>query len=196
MIALLCGRVAAVDEGSLVLDVGGVGYLVFCPGRVLSGLAVGAEVRLWIETVVREDEFALYGFRDPAERQWFRHLRRIQGVGARIALALLSAFSVEELAAAVAAGDRTRLARASGVGPRLAARIVGELQARADTLPLPVSISQGHAAPEVEDAVAALLHLGYGRLEAYRAVSRARARTGEGVEVDRLVKEALKELAP
>jgi len=199
VIARLRGRVAAYEEGRVVVDVGGVGYLVHCSARTLGRLPPpGEPLELLIETVMREDELSLYGFLEAGERQWFRSLRAIQGVGARIALSLLSALSIEELAAAIAAQDRSRLARASGVGPRLAGRIIAELRDRLERLPAAAAAAPagGEAvASEVEDAVSALVHLGYGRSEAYTAVVRARQRAGEEAGVDRLVREALRELA-
>jgi len=129
MIAKLAGILEAVGAEGAVIDVGGVGYLAFCSSRTIGRLPPpGAAARLLIETHVREDHIHLYGFIDAAERDWFRLLLTVQGVGARLALALLSALSPEALALAVVAADRTALARAEGVGPRLAARIVNELR--------------------------------------------------------------------
>ncbi|GBD41519.1 Holliday junction ATP-dependent DNA helicase RuvA [bacterium HR39] len=204
MIALLRGRVAWIEADAAVVDVNGVGYRVHCPTRVLERLGSGQQVELRTEMISREDGIFLYGFLDAAELAWFRVLRNVQGVGARLALSLLSTLSPDDLQTAVAARDHARLARAPGIGPRLARRIVSELEARIGTLPAAASAAApaavGAAAGPVADAVAALVHLGYGRSEAWSAVARARRRLAEAGEgepsVDRLVREALKELAP
>lgn len=199
MIAWLCGRVHAIDGDAVVLDVGGVGYRVHATARALQHLpAAGETAELWIETALREDSIVLYGFESPAEQRWFRILRNIQGVGARLALSLLSALSPEELARAIAAGDRAALTRASGVGPRLAGRIVAELRERIGTLmALPEPALTAAARPDpVADAVSALVNLGYGRSEALAAVTRARGAVGANAGVDLLIRGALKELAP
>jgi len=205
VIALLRGRVAWIEADAAVVDVNGVGYRVHCPTRVLERLTMGKEAELRTEMILREDGFFLCGFLDAAELAWFRALRNIQGVGARLALSLLSTFAPDDLHTAVAARDHARLCRAPGIGPRLARRIVSELEPRIGTLATaevasaPVSgIPAGGGA--VDDAVAALVQLGYGRSEAWSAVARARRRLKqEGEEqpsVDRLVREALRELAP
>ncbi len=199
MIALLRGRVAMLEEEAVVIDVGGVGYRVSCAARTLAGLPpVGEAVELLIETHMREGAIQLFGFENRAEQHWFRLLQNIQGVGARLALSLLSTLTPDELAAAILAQDRAALSRASGVGPRLAGRIIAELKDRLGGLP-PASSGTAPAVAagsEVEDAVSALVHLGYGRSEAWRAVTAARAGLGEEAGVDRLIREALKELAP
>ncbi len=205
MIALLRGRVAWIEADAAVVDVNGVGYRVHCPTRVLERLPAGEEVELRTEMISREDGLFLYGFLDPAELAWFRALRNIQGVGARLALSLLSTFTPDDLHTAVAARDHARLSRAPGIGPRLARRIVSELEPRIGTLAATESAPVPVAGPpagggEVDDAVAALVQLGYGRSEAWSAVARARRRLEQEAEeqpsVDRLVREALRELAP
>jgi Holliday junction DNA helicase RuvA len=198
MIAWLRGRVHAIDADSVVLDVHGVGYRVHTTTRALQRLPQAGEVaELWIETALREDTIVLYGFESPAEQRWFRTLRAIQGVGAKLALSLLSVLTPDELAQAIAAGDRTVLTRAAGIGPRLAGRIVAELRERLGALILTAAPADTAAKPDaVADAVSALVHLGYGRSEAYAAVTRARAAVGEDASVDRLIREALRELAP
>jgi len=199
MIAWLRGRVHAIDADSVVLDVAGVGYRVHATTRTLQRLPeAGEAAELWIETALREDTIVLYGFESPAEQRWFRTLRAIQGVGARLALSLLSALSPDELAQAIAAGDRAALTRAGGVGPRLAGRIVAELRERLGALvAAPAPAGTPAAVPDaVADAVSALVHLGYGRSEAYAAVTRARSAVGADAGVDRLIREALRELAP
>ena len=199
MIALLRGRVAMSEEEAVVIDVGGVGYRVFCDARTLAALPpAGEAVELLIETHMREGAIQLFGFTDRVAQHWFRLLQNIQGVGARLALSLLSALTPDELAAAIAAQDRAALARASGVGPRLAGRIIAALKERLGSLP--PAMAAGPAAvtgdEALGDAVSALLHLGYGRSEAHRAATLARDRLGPAAGVDQLIREALKELAP
>lgn len=205
MIALLRGRVAESGEDHVVIDTGGdaggVGYLVYCGLRTLHRLPPqGQTAELRIITQVREDAITLYGFLDPGEQHWFRLLQNIQGVGARLALSVLSVLDADELTRAVSAQDRAPLTRASGVGPRLAGRIIAELKDRIGEAPLPVAA--GRAAPAagqeggpLDDAMAALVNLGYGRGEAYTALLEARARLGEAAPLDGLIRESLKELA-
>jgi len=177
--------------------VAGVGYLVTVAPATLERLPrVGEAVELHTELQVREDGMTLYGFPDPADRTWFRLLQTVQGVGARVALSLLGTLRPHELANAIAAGDKAMLARATGVGGRLASRIASELKDRVGALPQPgrtepVAVALGGASG---DALSALLHLGYGRAEAYAALARAHARLGAEVAVDALVREGLKEL--
>lgn len=204
MIALLRGRIAALGEDHLVLDTGGVGYLVHAGQRTLQRLPrTGELAELWIETVVREDAILLYGFLEPAERSWFRLLQTVQGVGAKVALGLLGTLGPEALAAAIAARDRTALARAPGVGQRLATRLVAELAERLGELgglarggtATPLAPAAPVAVGPEEDALQALLKLGFQRSEAASALGRARARLGEGAGLEALVRESLKELA-
>ncbi len=204
MIARLKGRVAEVGEDHLVLDVGGVGYLVFAPARVLARLAPGEEVVLAIETHVREDHIHLYGFSDAADRAMFRLLCGVSGVGARLALALLSVLDAETLSLAIAAHDRAALARAPGVGKRLAERICHELKDKVGSLPGAAGARSGEGGSSegtaregglVEDAVSALVHLGYGRMEALAAVRASLARQNEAPELAVLIRDSLKELA-
>jgi Holliday junction DNA helicase RuvA len=198
VIARLRGRLDAVDEGHAVIDVGGVGYLVACATRTLAALPrPGEPVDLLIETQVRDDSITLYGFRTTAERRWFRLLQTVQGVGARVALGILSALGPDELAHAVAAQDKAALARASGVGPRLAGRIASELKDRLSELPgvaggaLPTAPALGGPA---DDAVSALVNLGYGRSDAHAAVARAAAALGAGAPIEALIRTGLREL--
>src|SRR6266852_2763458 len=128
MIAKLRGTIDALGEDSAVIDVNGVGYLVSCPSRTLGALRVGQDAVLAIETQVREDRIQLFGFSDPAERDWFRLLQTVQGVGGRVALAILSALAPDKLVQVIAAGDRAALTRADGVGPKLATRVLAELK--------------------------------------------------------------------
>jgi Holliday junction DNA helicase RuvA len=200
MIARLRGRLDGIAEDHAVIDVGGVGYLVLCSARTLAALpAVGEAVDLHIETQLRAESIALYGFREPAERVWFRLLQTVQGVGARVALGLLSVLAPDELARAIAAQDKAALSRASGVGPRLAGRIASELRERLVDLPLPGALAG--AAPIVAasgaaaDAVSALINLGYGRSEAHAAIAKAAATLGDQAAADALIRTGLQELA-
>jgi Holliday junction DNA helicase RuvA len=200
MIARLRGRLDGIAEDHAVIDVGGVGYLVLCSARTLAALpAVGEAVDLHIETQLRAESIALYGFREPAERVWFRLLQTVQGVGARVALGLLSVLAPDELARAVAAQDKAALSRARGVGPRLAGRIASELRERLVDLPLPGALAG--AAPIVAasgaaaDAVSALINLGYGRSEAHAAIAKAAATLGDQAAADALIRTGLQELA-
>lgn len=207
MIGSLRGTVESQDEGHCVIETaGGVGYLVQASSRTLAALPPPpAIIRILVETFVREDAITLYGFATSSERAWFRLLTTVQGVGPKVALSILSALSADELSFAIASGDRTALGRASGVGPKLAARLALELKEKAGTLPLPVSLAEGIAAPSqpagpggtVEDALSALLNLGYRRPEAQAALNRALAKLGEDdtPEVAALIPAALRELA-
>lgn len=202
MIALLTGRVAALEDGRCVIDTGGpaggVGYLVQASTRTLAALPSPPEVaRLLVETVVREDAILLYGFADPAERDWFRLLTTVQGVGAKVALAILSALAPRDLVAAIASGDRASISRAPGVGPKLAVRLLSELRERAGAMP-----SGGAFVPAVaaltspaEEALSALTNLGYRRAEALPALARVAERLGEAAPLDAVIRAALKELA-
>lgn len=199
MIALLTGVVAAQDSGSCVIDVQGVGYLVQASSRTLASLpAPPSPARLLVETVVREDAILLFGFADAAERDWFRLLTTIQGVGAKVALAILSALAPRELAAAIGAGDRAALSRAPGVGPKLAVRLVTELRDKAGAMPVGVGVAMPASpvqAGVAGDVLSALANLGYRRAEAQAAMEKALAEAGEGASLDALLKGALRELA-
>ena len=200
MIAKLSGTVDSVAEDGAVIDVGGVGYLAFCSTRTISQLPPpGTPARLLVETRVREDYIHLYGFIDAAERNWFRILTTVQGVGARLALSILSALTPEDLSLAIFAQDRAVLARADGVGPRLAARIVNELKDKVSGLAPTPSMSAGPASAAVADsgqaadAVSALVNLEWGRAEAFAAVAAAMNRLGSDAGVDALIRAALRE---
>ena len=202
MIAKLAGIVDSAGADSAVIDVGGVGYLAFCSTRTLSQLPLpGGPARLLIETHVREDHIHLYGFIDAAERDWFRLLTTVQGVGARLALAILSAVAPEALTLAILAQDKAALARAEGVGPKLAARIVNELRDKVGGLVITAqATAAGAGLPAGEDgatadAVSALVNLGYRRAEAFGAVAVAARRLGDDVAVDALIRAGLQELA-
>ena len=198
MIAMLAGTVDQVAGDSLVIDVNGVGYLVFCSGRTLARVGGrGERLRLHVETHVREDHIHLYGFLEEAERNWFRLLTTVQGVGARIALGVLSVLAPEALTTAILAQDKAALARAEGVGPKLAQRIaielkdkVGDIALGAAALAAPAS-ADGAAA---NDAVSALVNLGYQRSDAYGAVATAARRLGPAAQIDALIRAGLKEL--
>ncbi len=203
MIARLKGVVDAIDEGSAVIDVNGVGYLVSASSRTLRDLVVGGPVTLLVETIVREDAIALYGFLGTAERDWFRILTTVQGVGAKVGLSILSTLSPDEIARAIAAGDKASLSRPAGVGPKLAARLATELKDKAAAFgiaPASHKASDGGAvvpppASINEDAVSALVNLGYRRVEAFGAVARVTQRLGEGAALDTVIKAGLQELA-
>jgi holliday junction DNA helicase RuvA len=196
MIARLKGVVEEVGAEAAIVDVGGVGYQAFCSTRTLGRLpSPGEAARLLVETHVREDHIHLYGFIDAAERDWFRLLTTVQGVGARLALAILSAVPPEHLGAAILNEDRAMLARADGVGPRLAGRIVNELRdkvAGVATASVAASVPAGDGA--AGDAVSALVNLGYRRAEALGAVQAAARRLGDSAALDALIRAGLQEL--
>jgi len=200
MIARLRGRLDGIEEDHAVVDVGGVGYLVVCSTRTLAALPrPGEAVDLLIDTQVREESITLYGFRHASERAWFRLLQTVQGVGARVALGLLSVLPPDQLAQAIVAQDRAALTRASGVGPRLAGRIASELKDRLGGLALGLVGLAGAPAAALNataaDAVSALVNLGYGRTEAHAAIAKAAVTLGQGAALDALIRTGLQELA-
>jgi len=198
VIAQLTGRVEALEEGRCIVDVNGVGYLVHASTRTLAALPGPPEVaRLLVETHVREDAILLYGFADSAERDWFRLLTTVQGVGGRVALSVLSALSPRDLIAAIASGDRASLTRAPGVGARLAVRLLTELRDKAGAMPsAPGFVMPSSVAPGIgEDAISALLNLGYRRPEVQPVVARAIERLGDPAQLDTVIRESLKDLA-
>ena len=201
MIAKLAGLVDQVASDSAVIDVGGVGYLAFCSTRTIGNLPpAGTPVTLLIETHVREDHIHLYGFTDSAERDWFRRLTTVQGVGARLALAILSVVSPQELGIAILAQDKVALTRADGVGPRLATRIVNELRDKLDSIAAAVSPTtliaptRDQESGPSADAVSALVNLGYRRAEAFGAVTAAARRLGGAADAAELIRGGLQEL--
>ncbi|HEX9523153.1 MAG TPA: Holliday junction branch migration protein RuvA [Reyranella sp.] len=200
MIAKLKGVVDTVDADSTIVDVGGVGYLVSASSRTLRELAAGDRVTVLVETIVREDAIALYGFLQTAERDWFRILTTVQGVGARVALSILSTLSPDEIARAIAAQDRATLSRPAGVGPKLAARLATELKDKAASFGV-APLGKGVEAPAMpagsinEDAVSALVNLGYKRVEAFGAVARVTQRLGAEARLDAVIRAGLQELA-
>ena len=201
MIARLAGLLDWVGEDRCIIDVGGVGYLVFCGGRTLRRLPrPGEAVKLWIETHVREDHIHLYGFLDEAEQRWFQILQTVQGVGARVALNILAALAPVDLARAIAAGDKAMLTQADGVGAKLAARLVTELKDKVGDVSLGPAAGETGVTPvpaegATEDAISALVNLGYKRIEAFGAVAKAARELGERAEVSALIRGGLKELA-
>ena len=199
MIAQLTGRVDALADGTCVIDVGGVGYLVQASSRTLSALPQAPAVaKVLVETHVREDAIVLYGFADSAERDWFRLLTTVQGVGGKVALGILSAMSPRDLIGAIAAGDKASLTRAQGVGPRLAIRLLTELKDKTGAMPTSasgVSYTPIAAATPADDALSALINLGYRRPEAQQTVARVLDRLGDKATLDSLIRDSLKELA-
>jgi len=206
MIGKLTGQVDSAGEDWALIDVAGVGYHVFCSRRSLERLPPGSgPVALLVETHVREDHIHLYGFVDQAERDWFRLLCTVQGVGARMALSILSVLSPQDLIQAIAAQDKAQLTRAGGVGPKLASRILVELKDKAGNLALgpaaaavPLNGSGGGGGGlgrAAEDAVSALVNLGYGRSEAFGAVAQASRALGDRAPLEALITAGLKELS-
>ena len=204
MIAKLKGMVDSLGDGWAVIDVGGVGYLTFCSGRTLGRLAPGEAAEVLVETHVREDHIHLYGFFDTLERDWFRLLTTVQGVGVKVALGLLTVLRPDELFHAVAAADKAMITQATGVGPKLATRIISELKDKVGSMALTsvpgaveaFDISAVPPGGPVADATSALVNLGYRPSQALAAVSHAAGRIGEDAGVEALIREGLSELAP
>jgi Holliday junction DNA helicase RuvA len=204
MIGKLKGIIDSYGEDFVILDVNGVGYLVHCSARTLQALpAQGEAVTLAIETYVREDQIRLFGFQSDVEREWFRLLQTVQGVGARVALAVLGTLKPADLANAIALRDKAMVARTPGVGPKVAERIVTELKDKApafsDVDPAVIRLSgaveEKRAPQPVADAVSALVNLGYGHPQAAAAIAAATRNAGEGADTARLIRLGLKELA-
>ena len=195
MIARLSGKLAETTSDSAVIDVGGVGYLVQASARTLDALGpIGGDVLILTELQVREDAWTLFGFGSTTERDTFRALTSIQGVGGRLALAILSVLSPDELARAVAQEDKAMIGRANGVGPKLAARIANELQGKLGV----VAIGGAAPAPRggaAADALSALANLGFKPAEASAAVNAAQDELGADASLDALVRMALKKAA-
>lgn len=211
MIAKLRGIIDTVGEDSCIIDVNGVGYQVAASAKTLGRLSVGTETTLLTIMTVREDDISLFGFADVWEKEWFNTLTKVQGVGAKVCLSILSVLTPTQLAQAIGAQDKASFCRASGVGPKLAARIVTELKDKIVTVPVAVSNSQPVLAandfaptefkatpatdvdyPKCEDVTSALVNLGYQRLEAYRAASKAVAENPDA-PLSTLIRMALKE---
>lgn len=209
MIAKLRGIIDTIGNDYCIIDVNGVGYLVSASSKTLGKLTHGQETSLLTEMVVREDSLSLFGFADAWEKEWFLTLTKVQGVGAKVCLSILSVLSPTQLSQAIGAQDKTSFCRASGVGPKLAARIVTELKDKIVTIPIGVSANLDEAMEDVptvavlpkntdysksEDVISALVNLGYQRLEAYRAVSKVVNENPEAA-VPTLIRLALKEFA-
>ncbi|WP_434711380.1 Holliday junction branch migration protein RuvA [Rhizobium sp. YTUHZ045] len=203
MIGKLKGTIDEIGEDYVLVDVHGVCYVAYCSARTLSKLgSAGEACVLFIETYVREDQLKLFGFMTALEREWFNLLQSVQGVGAKVALAVLSTLTPSELANAIALQDRAAVSRAPGVGPKVAMRLVTELKNRAPAyageainIALKQELGEGVAAAPVADAVSALTNLGYSRDQAANAVASALKTAGEGADSAKLIRLGLKELA-
>jgi Holliday junction DNA helicase RuvA len=204
MIGKLKGIIDSYGEDFVIVDVNGVGYVVHCSARTLQALpAAGEPVALAIETHVREDQIRLFGFLLDGEREWFRLLQTVQGVGTKVALAVLGTLKPSELASAIALRDKAMVARTPGVGPKVAERIVTELKdkapAYADVDPAVIRLSgavdERRAPQPVSDAVSALVNLGYGQPQAAAAIAAAARAAGEGADAKSLIRLGLKEIA-
>ena len=204
MIGKLTGTIDSQGEDFVILDVNGVGYLVHCSARTLQELpSAGEAVSLAIETHVREDQIRLFGFLSGSEREWFRLLQTVQGVGTKVALAILSTLKPADLATAIAMRDKATITRTPGVGPKVAERIVTELKDKAPALAVAESavvrlsgaVDDKRAPRPVMDAVSALVNLGYGQPQAMAAIAAAARDAGEGADTARLIRLGLKELS-
>ena len=203
MIGKLKGIVDSYGEDWAIVDVGGVGYLVTCSTRTLADLAKpGEPAVVFVETVMREDAIRLYGFASEAEKEWFRLLQSVQGVGARVALAILGTLSAADLANAIAMQDKAMVARAPGVGPKVAGRIVSELRDKVPAIGGDIEfarvsgdMAETRVVSPARDAVSALVNLGYGQSQAGSAVAAAMKEAGEEAGAETLIRLGLKELA-
>ena len=204
MIGKLKGLIDSYGEDYVILDVGGVGYQVHCSARTLQALASPGEAAvLSIETYVREDQIKLFGFRSDTEREWFRLLQTVQGVGAKVALAVLSTLPPSDLANAIALRDKAAVTRTPGVGPKVAERIVTELKDKAPEFSavdralvrFMGAVEEQRVPRGIADAISALVNLGYGQPQAATAVASAARSIGEDAQVSELIKLGLKELA-
>jgi holliday junction DNA helicase RuvA len=204
VIGKLRGVIDSYNEDSVVIDVHGVGYLVHCSVRTLQSLpAPGEAATISIETWVREDQIRLYGFATDLDREWFRILTGVQGVGAKVALAVLGTLKVADLANAIALGDKAQIARAPGVGPKLAQRLVIELKDKAPAFAnvdpavvrLQGDLAERRAPLPVSEAVSALVNLGYGEIQASAAIAAAVRTGGDKATTESLIRLGLKELA-
>ncbi len=206
MIGKLSGIIDSFHQGYLILDVGGVGYLIFASTRTLSQVGQeGDTASFLIDTHVREDHIHLYGFQNAEEQRWFRLLTTVQGVGVKAGLSILSIASPQELSLAIAAQDKAVITRADGVGPKIASRILLELKNKVGALDfVPKTTQSGTGNTPVnkssvsdhdQDAVQALIGLGYGRGEAYNAVMQAKSKANDNINLQDLIKSSLKELS-
>jgi len=202
MIGKLKGRIDSTDEDSLIIDVNGVGYHVFAAGRTIAALVPGSAAELIIETNVREDHIHLYGFASTSERDWFRTLGSVQGVGNKTALAILSAYTPEQMSRAIIAKDISAFKAISGIGPKLAERIVVELKDKVLKLPTSgLEIAGGKDVSKVakasgvtDDAISALVNLGYNRTDAYSATLKASEKLGDKANLNDLIRTSLQEI--
>ncbi len=207
MIAKLRGIIDSLGDDYCIIDVNGVGYLVSASAKTLGKLNLGAEASLLTEMIVREDNISLFGFADAWEKEWFNTLTKVQGVGAKVCLSILSVMTPAQLSQAIGAQDKTSFCRASGVGPKLAARIITELKDKIVAIPVgsnstealndtpsakPIMPATDADYSKSEDVISALVNLGYQRLEAYRAVSKVMAENTDA-SVPTLIRLALKE---
>ena len=204
MIGKLTGTIDSYGEDFIIVDVGGVGYVVHCSARTLQALpAAGEPVVLAIETHVREDQIRLFGFRMPIEREWFRLLQTVQGVGTKVALSVLGTLAPADLASAIALRDKAMIARSPGVGQKVAERIVTELKDKAPAyaavdpavIRLSGAIEERRAPQPVADAISALVNLGYGQPQAAAAIAAAAQNAGETTDTARLIRLGLRELS-
>lgn len=204
MIGKLKGLVDSFGDDFVLIDCGGVCYTVSCSSRTLQALpCVGEAAVVFVETIVREDFIRLYGFANETEKNWFTLLTTVQGVGARVALSILSVLSPSELASAVALQDKALIGRANGVGPKLALRVVTELKGKvpamgavdAGTLGLQAALGEGVASGNIADAVSALSNLGYSSAQASAAVARVVSREGDDAATEKLIRLGLRELS-
>jgi len=207
MIAKLTGLIDQKGEGWAIIDVSGVGYLLFCSSRTLGHLAIGDVASLVVETHVREDHIHLYGFLEQSECAWFKLLTTVQGVGAKVALGILSAIREDELFQAIAAADKATITRAPGVGPKLAVRLLTELKDKVATIPMGPGAGVGSTildsvqatgafAGTMSEAVSALVNLGYSASQSLTAVSSASGKLDDDFGLEELIRNALGELAP
>jgi holliday junction DNA helicase RuvA len=203
MIGKLTGTIDSYGEDFIIIDVGGVGYVVHCSARTLQALpAAGEPVMVAIETHVREDQIRLFGFVTPIEREWFRLLQTVQGVGTKVALSVLGTLTPADLASAIALRDKAMIARAPGVGQKVAERIVTELKDKAPgyatvdpaIVRLSGALEEKRAPRPVTDAISALVNLGYGQPQAAAAIAAAAQRAGEAADAASLIRLGLREL--
>lgn len=204
MIGKLTGIIDEIGDDFAVIDVGGVGYVVHCAARVLANLPqAGQRASLFVETQMREDAIKLFGFNSAEEREWFRLLQTVQGVGAKVALSILSTLPIPDLGQAVAFDDKGQVGRAPGVGPKLAARIVAELKDKAAKISAPLHVTRadgtvvGFARPAgvAAEAVSALVNLGYSQTQAHQAVAIVVARESGDLPLQVLIRESLRALS-
>jgi Holliday junction DNA helicase RuvA len=196
MIARLTGTLAETSADTAMIDVGGVGYLIHASARTLEALGpIGGDVLILTELQVREDAWTLFGFGSPVERDSFRALTSVQGVGGRLALAILSVLTPDDLSRAVSQGDKAMIGRANGVGPKLAARIANELQGKLGVAGLGASLAPAPRAGAAADALSALANLGFKPAEASAAVNAAQDELGSDAGLDALVRLALRKAA-